>query len=819
MLNRYQKDARDIYVVSESSLLTPGAKPCVSAKNGDKHIQTTFDYASVLAALEEIGKNTSPDQQASNQQSSNSNAYDDLSGSSIVTKQLFKAESANALRAFSDSFNHYQINNVLVIGAFSSTSIAYLSESAKKLTVVDFNYDRLSISRKRLSDKTNINFVCDNFSDTDTWPSFDLVVSEGASDFAKYWLDADGLSAMEAHALWLDKVISLAKSNGQLFISADNTSGTKYMLGATDERSLTSQQYLIGYDSNSITSALTVVHWQQLLKNNTALSNACVEEYYAYPDYRLSEVILGKGYVDNNTNAWQHLNRVYSQDYVTLQINEGKEHLLLSALSQQNHIGLYANSICYVINKNASNTTTAYDFIHVPKFERQIDFLNIIRKRASSNEVERVSLARNEVVTVEAFAQGEMLSLQWISALLSTGDNQGLDAFNAMLRKYYQFLLSLNEGYQGGLDIDSVPNNIIVDDNNQYQSIDKEWQDKFTCTPEFVFYRGLWIFLHRNLHFLRPHLHKTQIRSVKDFIFHAFYQASIPLNESVLTSYYQQDIAFLSEVSGKQASYDLNKNLLVKPIDENKTTLVTLSSLAVNKVGEAAMQTDTSVSVSYQPNYQTILFDLGSDNTLLQQIRLFPYLHNKQAMCYGFKRIAINAVAPDKSKKLLWSCDGEKAIIAANETTNIPLLNVLNNEGLSSDANEKRLMIFSLHDYLSFSFDQGLPIDAGDSLVVEVELIYDEHPAYQLAKQNYLQRWQAIEQENQAAFIHNEANLAMAVERNQVIEAELATIQSSTIWRIMTAYSDIFRVNNEPKKNIIQKLMVFVKRCISIVKG
>ncbi len=499
----------------------------------------------------------------------------DKSSTSIELEGAFY-DWASEYHLSSDRANIYRflnlksINTGLELGSGCGAITRYLGECDIHLDAVEGNIKRAQICRLRCEDLENVEVFHSNFNSLELpTKNYDAVFLNGVLEYAKRFL---GSAHSDQEALWsiLYRSTLALKPDGIICIAIENRMGLKYWLGAKEDHYAAPYVGLYGYPNDQGIRTYDRNEWTDLLSQ-------LGEEYnhrfiYPFPDYKMARAILSDSFLQNNPNAHSHLYRLSSTDNGNTIQSSLNEFLTWEGLHSNKTFGDYANSFFLIISRdeNVLNQICPYDFMHFSGKGRKPQYRTETRKRTGEQLVEKVSsvkslLDKNDSLKQDLspapFIEGPLLVSRWLHALVS--DDPQL--FDSCIKDYYKYLQDLFASAENCDNlIDILPFNIIIREDEKWETIDKEWIVNFSFSPEFLLFRALFWLPTGNESLLSKVLTQNSIFTLKEFIAHYFTILSLSL-EDYLSDFITKEELLQSQISNQIRSNPV-ENTLLQPL-------------------------------------------------------------------------------------------------------------------------------------------------------------------------------------------------------------------------------------------------------------
>ncbi len=703
----------------------------------------------------------------------------------------FSPQRANYLRIF----DWHAQDNVLEIGCGSGALTYFLAEQQLHVEAIEPNRQLAQLAQLRTRDFPQISIFSEPFLALDFVDrKYDAVILNGITDRVKSLIGDDSINYQQAVKLLLTRCADLLKDSGKIFFAADNRQGLKYVYGATDEHTHQSYYSFKGYKEHQAKHTLNLTQWRALIQE---LPFEQTQEYYLFPDFRFTNVMLGKEYCRHNQFAFQHLEGISSKDYLQYQSFGMNEILLYQAANAHGHLGDFANSCLFVLSPAKSNLPEQIDFVHLPTFKRQREFISVVKKLASENMIRRQKIFKSgssDDIQTEPYQSGCQLSVIWRNSIIA--DHLGIE-FQQCLLSYLDYLKKLDNGVYEGMNIDAIANNIIVDEQKNYHLIDREWLDEEQgIDAAFVFYRAIVHFALRNESIFYHFNWVKGISTLGDFVAFCFHAVGLDPHYDDLERMRKNDIAFLSTVLLDSVGYQLT--------DPFGTTMI---DRPIYPTISWCYQTD-----SYQPGLRSVI-KAKADNkvqrllyclpTITEQIKSFrfqPFLHLQALEAGYFEVDQLQVVAIDDN-------DQKRELLHLQTSSDINQANINSAAFYAENESRSHFMFQTHHTFLEFKMP-AYELADHEKLQIEIDFRLSPSPDYEIAREKFA----FIERQMAEQLRIKDEQFESLSKKHKKLKKQLTEIEASRIWRLLEAYRDTFKISGYPEKNFFGKVRLLVSR-------
>ena len=179
-------------------------------------------------------------------------------------------------------------DEVLEIGAGMGAVTGGVAPYVKKVDCIELSRRRSLINATRHKDMDNIEIIVGNFQDIEIEKKYDVVTLIGVLEYGCYYIDSD-----RPYEDFLEKVHSVMKDGGRLYIAIENKLGMKYFNGSHEDHLSVPFVGIEGYRQGDHVRTFTKSELTEMLKS---AGFGDIYFYYPFPDYKLPTVI----YSDDN---------------------------------------------------------------------------------------------------------------------------------------------------------------------------------------------------------------------------------------------------------------------------------------------------------------------------------------------------------------------------------------------------------------------------------------------------------------------------------------------------------------------------------------
>ena len=258
------------------------------------------------------------------------------------------------------------------------------------------------------------------------------------------------------------------------------------------------------------------------------------------------------------------------------------------------------------------------------------------------------------------YFQGPLLSTLWLDAVQ---DSAHSERFEALLTAYYGYLCEKHgiETEQPYL-FDYLPFNIIVTKEGEFHIIEREWRLHKSITPEYVFFRALYLFCLNHTKLMGPYFDKLEVSTIKEFIQRMLSKQTDRVVD--IDTFVDLEQTILETITGEK---ELNhvEMLISRPFSfhQKKSSRASFSvQLYWTEHEEGSFQETRSVSIEVpvEIERQRLRLKLPANVRKIHQLRIDP---NNQIGCFYLSKVALlKTCDAGDSEQGLWQISGEDNI-------------------------------------------------------------------------------------------------------------------------------------------------------------
>jgi 2-polyprenyl-3-methyl-5-hydroxy-6-metoxy-1,4-benzoquinol methylase len=661
---------------------------------------------------------------------------------------------------------------VLEIGCGCGAITRYLGEQGLSVDAIEGSRARAELAAMRCRDLENVNITCANFNEL-TLPdaAYDLVVVVGVIEYAARFRPGESTDQDAVTGLLRSLKKSL-RPGGVIAVAIENRTGLKYVLGAHEDHYSRRYVGVHGYPDSAGIRTYTRNEWSALI---SAAGIGKARYLFPFPDYKVPTVLLSEGFTARNPQAYAHIEGIASRDYTMMFLPGATEPVFWQAASATGTLGEFANSFLILMSDDDGvlDRIAGIDFVHLPDFRRKRKYCVAVRKRTGSCIVERRRLAGEvepgsngpvHVVQDETWLEGTLLSVEWSRSLLIDPWAVG---FNQLLSRYHDYLKEQT------LNIDLVPNNIMVLDTGEYRHFDPEWQGATGLDQDYLLSRALMLFALRHRSVMTEFARRMSLYTIGDFILYGFATLGMDVRNR-LAEFTEKESEFQRKVNEETDAGSVGK-LLATRLDQPQQ----LSPVYAQVYWRQRDQTYTagrSMTAEALPVQETarLEFDLPPEAVDLSHIRFDP-CDQRNMDDIGFMQItylAVEAVVGDEPVRVM-DLEGSEEIAAKTALSGIVYSRAEYGDVFAVVGDDPEI---------ECRLDPIGMQHAGYKVIVECSHI--RSPQYRLVRDRFL-----VEEEILKDQLAEQKNQLVEQKRvNARLEHELAVIKSSKLWKAASIY-------------------------------
>jgi hypothetical protein len=405
-----------------------------------------------------------------------------------------------------------RVNTILEVGSGCGAISRYLSDNCNYLVCLEGSVQRAIITAERCKGLNNVIVICDNFFNLALEIYFDIVTLIGVLEYANLYVKKNKEDNVKK---CLSSANNKLNANGKLILAIENQLGLKYFNGCSEDH-INIPFYGINnlYDTNT---AVTFGKYDLLHKLNISGFNFS-EIIYPFPDYKIPvAVIFQDAYKNESLNISDIMGSIKSKSYDNNNLRMFNEKLALDVLLKNKLAQDLSNSFIVVSSRTnieidkslLAVTYTASrksSYITETKFSLKCGDI-LVTKNHLNNIVNNNNIFEHKITKEKKYIKGKLLSSYIVE---NFSRNNDIDNLVELLGYWVDYLIKNstfiknNEGIWSavmeGSFWDCLPNNLVLDCNDNLNYIDDEWHVNNKIPTAYVILRGLIATLH-NLSF------------------------------------------------------------------------------------------------------------------------------------------------------------------------------------------------------------------------------------------------------------------------------------------------------------------------------
>jgi glycosyltransferase involved in cell wall biosynthesis/SAM-dependent methyltransferase len=533
-------------------------------------------------------------------------------------------------------FDSYLGGSTLEIGAGCGAISRYLGECGGQVLSLEGSPRRAEMAASRTRDLENVTVLTERFDDFATDHKFDVITLIGVLEYASMF------SNTEDPALgMLERIRSMLKPDGHLFIAIENQLGLKYFAGAPEDHLGVPMygiegRYLKGQPKTFGRKELATLIQKAGFRQSEFLSPS--------PDYKLpNSITTERGFnsktFDASALAWQNVKKdpqLPAETYFDL----GQTWPVVI----DNGLGMeMANS--FLISASLDDKPTVPTNVLAFHFStgRKTAYCKECRFVETQGGIEVQYRRLSEHITDseaseflyilperDSYVRGRVLSEAFLEIAATPGWT--VTDFGAFLKRYITCLKALlvRQGFTAPLDhvsrilpgrfIDAIPQNIVIQEDVTPSLIDIEWEMVDGVALGHLLMRALLLLIAS----ANPFVASSAPPNRREFITSVFDAAGLSVTAAQLESYIAREADFQQKVTGKPAQefLDWAPN---EPIDQKKiSSRLTIQSKIYYSDENGNFSETATRTAEILPGKQTITFNFSEFEHTTKFIRVDP---------------------------------------------------------------------------------------------------------------------------------------------------------------------------------------------------
>jgi len=396
-------------------------------------------------------------------------------------------------------------HRILELGCGCGAITRYLGETGATVVAVEGSARRAEIAAERCRDLANVSIYCDNIADFICAEKFDYITLIGVLEYAPRFVAGD-----DPVRIVLDRALSLLKTDGVLILAIENQLGLKYFNGCREDH--------VGepfYGIHGLYGRNDPVTFGRRVLTEKLRRAGCsgLRFYYAFPDYKLPQVMLTE---TSGTclgfDAASLLFGFTSDDYTHESNNSFFEPLAWRTTIANGLLPELANSFLILASirddfQSSADPTVlawAYSPKRLPRyatetiFRREQDGRIMVEKCTLHSGGEEAAPLLDGVLhhcpaTSTEYLPGRLYSTE-LQVVLARGENT--TAVAAWAADWLELLLAHASNDNGkwllpGDWLDAIPQNFVRMADGSLRRIDIEWRWSRPVPPAWIVIRGL----------------------------------------------------------------------------------------------------------------------------------------------------------------------------------------------------------------------------------------------------------------------------------------------------------------------------------------
>jgi 2-polyprenyl-3-methyl-5-hydroxy-6-metoxy-1,4-benzoquinol methylase len=399
---------------------------------------------------------------------------------------------------------HLIKGDILEIGSGCGAITRYLGELETNVTALEGSPKRAQITAARCRDLSNVSVYCDNFNDFKNDKKYDVVTLIGVLEYSPIFIE--GVFAPQS---MLEKIQRFLKPTGVVIIAIENQLGLKYFAGAPEDHL---NKPFVGIENNYIEKGPITFGKKNLemILFNSGFRHT--EFLFPFPDYKLpSALVTEHGAKDDKLNLSDILK--YQADHAhngnferTFDVEQSMQVIIKNKLLED-----LSNSFLVVAGKNnyptipsnilayTFSTQRKKEFRKLNKFIKNEDQYVVKREKIYPvvDEAQQKKSSIHHKIIDEAYIDGRSY-INDLEKILKTPGWE-IEQVVKWATPWLEYLKSKskvknnkkNDFTIPGDYLDAIPQNFIIDYNNEYIPFDLEWSSVNPLDLSYVVFRGL----------------------------------------------------------------------------------------------------------------------------------------------------------------------------------------------------------------------------------------------------------------------------------------------------------------------------------------
>ncbi len=385
----------------------------------------------------------------------------------------------------------------LELGCGCGALTGFLAEKSKSVLALEGSRRRASITSERCSDLANVQVVCDDIMSFSVDANFNWISLIGVLEY----MNCYGENNLTLQDIFKHLSSFLAK-DGFLIIAIENKLGLKYFSGADEDH--LNEPYIGICDQYSKDSPTTYTK-DVLTDSLSSVGFSEISFFYPYPDYKQPRVVfsdLAEKNIINVNSIISGISPSYNDEHFVNCVFDEKS--AWRSVTENRNWGTFANSFLIVASKTKcidKDDVIAYSYTTSRRagYASEVDIVeknnevSVVRRRLfdglkCSDDLIQQSLSDGKYI------HGELFSERLFRILVKPGWNF-LEVVS-WTKALYDFLMSNSKKESAGFFLppdflDCIPCNIVVDENNAWHYIDREWCYSNPLSIQYLLFRGI----------------------------------------------------------------------------------------------------------------------------------------------------------------------------------------------------------------------------------------------------------------------------------------------------------------------------------------
>ena len=422
-------------------------------------------------------------------------------------------------------------DSVLEIGAGCGAITGTLAKKVSNVTCIELSKRRSEINAHRNKKCNNVEIIVGNFEDIEKHieEEYDYITLIGVLEYASSYINGNN-----PYENFLKTVKKHLKPNGKVIIAIENKFGLKYWAGCKEDHL---EKYFESLESYSNTKGVRTFSKAELEKMSEKAGFKESRFYYPYPDYKLPLMLFSDQYLPSKGELCDNIKN-YDQERMQF-FDEEK---VYDNIIDNGMYPFFSNSYLLILSNEANDIFTNQIYIKYNERDAKLDVRTDIVLKNGKEVVEKIAITeeagehlnniyesyklleqhmdtsqlginrcrRNNKKLQFEFIKGSTLEsridfllksgqfLKWIEEIeryfkfiKGCSEITSFEMTNEFKRIFGDIDIPSNTEAFAMANIDAIPRNIIIDEEEKWNMIDYEWTFNFPIPSKFILFRCL----------------------------------------------------------------------------------------------------------------------------------------------------------------------------------------------------------------------------------------------------------------------------------------------------------------------------------------